>query len=386
VLAKKVELTHARLLFIVHAMRQLLHEGDFIGLLEQERLTTLPRILGPAYPGGGAIMTGGTAQPVKAAFESQPVVLQLDALCSSRPLPHTATLNRKFLQILASVATVGLVEPLIVVRGADKEAAFRILDGRLRVEALRRLGLTEALCLIATDDEAYTYNRHISRLTSAQDARMIAKAIERGVPRERIALVLGIDVNTVKRRAGLMDGISHEAAALLADKPCPATTFNTLKLMKPLRQLQAVELMCGQGNFTSAFARAIVAATPGEQLEQATGARRNPENETVSQLARLERELATLQATVARTDERYGIEHLHLTVSAAYIATLVGNENVSRWLRERHPDFAAQFDTISKEAREARFAANAKGPRSKDFRRAGEGAAQRVRQAIGHLP
>ncbi|MET3190509.1 UNVERIFIED_ORG: ParB family chromosome partitioning protein [Burkholderia sp. 1595] len=45
VLAKKVELTHARLLFIVHAMRQLLQEGDFIGLLEQERLTTLPRIL-----------------------------------------------------------------------------------------------------------------------------------------------------------------------------------------------------------------------------------------------------------------------------------------------------------------------------------------------------
>ncbi|MDR6484605.1 plasmid partitioning protein RepB C-terminal domain-containing protein [Paraburkholderia terricola] len=45
VLAKKVELTHARLLFIVQAMRQLLQEGDFIGLLEQERLTTLPRIL-----------------------------------------------------------------------------------------------------------------------------------------------------------------------------------------------------------------------------------------------------------------------------------------------------------------------------------------------------
>ncbi|MGF6596330.1 ParB-like chromosome segregation protein Spo0J [Paraburkholderia sp. GAS448] len=310
-----------------------------------------------------------TAHPLKAAFESQPVMLQLDALDSSRALPKTATSGQKFLQILASIAAIGLVEPLIVVRINGTGKAFRILDGRLRVEAMQRLGLNEALCLIATDDEAYTYNKHISRLTSAQDARMIAKAIEHGVPRERIALVLGIEVDTVKRRASLLDGISHETAALLADKACPATTFDALKLMKPLRQVEAVELMCGQGNFTSAFARAIVAATAPEQLEHGADARRESGNEVVEQLAKLERELATLQATVAQTDERYGIEHLHLTVSVAYIATLVGNERVARWLNERNPDFAAQFETISKEARDARSMSDSSGPRSKNFRR-----------------
>ncbi|MGF6933779.1 ParB family chromosome partitioning protein [Paraburkholderia sp. UCT70] len=45
VLAKRVELTHARLLFIVHAMRQLMRDEGFIKLLEQEGLTSLPRIL-----------------------------------------------------------------------------------------------------------------------------------------------------------------------------------------------------------------------------------------------------------------------------------------------------------------------------------------------------
>lgn len=236
-----------------------------------------------------------TASSLKSAFESQPVMLLLDVLDSPRALPKTATSGQKFLQILASIAAIGLVEPLIVGRIDDAGKAFRILDGRLRVEALRRLGMNEALCLIATDDETYTYNKHISRLTSAQDARMIAKAIERGVLRERIALVLGIEVTTVKRRAGLLDGISDEAAVLLADKSCPATTFNALKLMKPLRQVEAVELMCGQGNFTSAFARAIVAATPPEQLESGAGVRNKAGNEVVNSLARLERELATLQ-------------------------------------------------------------------------------------------
>lgn len=317
-----------------------------------------------------------TGQPLRAAFERQPIMLQLDALVSSRPLPHNVISSRKFLQILASIAAVGLVEPVFVARIADDEGRFRILDGRLRVEAVRRLNSTEVLCLVATDDEAYTYNKHISRLTSAQDARMIAKAIERGVARERIATVLGIDINTVKRRAELLDGISREAATLLADKACPATTFNALKRMKPLRQLQAVELMCGQGNFTSAFARAIVAATPPEQLEQSSGTRKKSENEVMTQLAKLERELATLQATVAQTDERYGIEHLHLAVSAAYVATLVNNEHVSCWLNEQHPDFAAQFEAISKEARDARSASNPSGPRSKSFRRVGGNTAQ----------
>jgi ParB-like chromosome segregation protein Spo0J len=317
-----------------------------------------------------------TRQPLRAAFERAPIMLRLDALVSSRNLPNNATATKKFLQILASISTVGLVEPIMVARIADDGHRYRILDGRLRVEALRRLGLIEALCLVATDDEAYTYNKHISRLTSAQDARMIAKAIEHGVPRERIALVLGIDIGTVKRRAELLDGISREAAALLADKPCPATTFNVLKRMKPLRQLQAVELMCGQGNFTSAFARAIVAATPPEQLEQSAGTRKKSESEVMTQLAKLERELATLQATVAQTDERYGIEYLHLTVSAAYVATLMNNERVSRWLNERHPDFAAQFETISKEARDARATSDSSGPRSKSFRRVGGDIAQ----------
>jgi ParB family transcriptional regulator, chromosome partitioning protein len=45
VLAKRVELVHARLSFIVHALRELMREPEFISLLKQEGLTTLPRVL-----------------------------------------------------------------------------------------------------------------------------------------------------------------------------------------------------------------------------------------------------------------------------------------------------------------------------------------------------
>ncbi|CAB3795257.1 hypothetical protein LMG28614_04136 [Paraburkholderia ultramafica] len=53
VLAKRVELVHARLLFIVHALRELMRESEFIHLLEQEGLTTLPRVLDQRIRGEG---------------------------------------------------------------------------------------------------------------------------------------------------------------------------------------------------------------------------------------------------------------------------------------------------------------------------------------------
>ena len=110
---------------------------------------------------------------------------------------------------------------------------------------MRRLGIDEAAFLVSTDDECYTYNKHINRETPSQDARMISRAIERGVPCERIAVVLSFDQVTVRRRASLLEGICPEAAALLADKNCPGTTFAILKQMKLMRRLQASELICG---------------------------------------------------------------------------------------------------------------------------------------------
>ena len=45
--------------------------------------------------------------------------------------------------------------------------------------------MTEADCIIATDDESFTYNARISRLQPIQEHKMIVKAVQNGVkPRE----------------------------------------------------------------------------------------------------------------------------------------------------------------------------------------------------------
>jgi hypothetical protein len=54
-------------------------------------------------------------------------------------------------------------------------------------------------------------------------------------------------------------------------------------------------------------------------------------------------------------------------VSTAYIATLMGNENVSRWLASRHPELAVQFEVISRESSDARGAGKPMARRLKDI-------------------
>jgi hypothetical protein len=289
---------------------------------------------------------------VKAAFEAQVVTISLDRIQTPRPPTASAMTSRKFLQILASIATIGLVEPLVVTRIQPAGETYRLLDGRLRYNALQRLNIPDAACLISTDDEAYTYNKHINRLTPAQDARMISKAIDQGVSSERIANVLGLDTNTVRRRATLLTGICPEAAELLAEKVCPATTFSILKQMKPLRQLEAAELMCGQGNYSSAFVRAILAATPENQLELRPPSTRKTDAELTAQLTKLEKELAALQANATLTDERYGVDQLHLTVAIGYVSTLMNNAAVVLWLEQHYLQFANYFQQLKEEADE----------------------------------
>src|SRR5690606_13013921 len=116
---------------------------------------------------------------------------------------------------------------------------FLLLDGHVRIEVLKDMGQLEVECLVSKDDEAFTYNKRVSRLAAIQEHKMIAKAIERGVPEAAIARVLDINVNTVQRKVRLLNGICSEAEELLKDKPCPMAVFELIKRMMPLRQIEA---------------------------------------------------------------------------------------------------------------------------------------------------
>ena len=288
------------------------------------------------------------AQGVRMAFERDIVVLRLEQIVPLKTLRHGTKESSKYAQIASSVRAIGLVEPPVVVPDVRRSGSYLLLDGLLRIEALRDIGIEEVECLVSTDDEAYTYNKRINRLAAVQEHRMIVRAVDRGVPAERIAEALGLDVITIRRRFRMLDGICTDVVQLLKDTSCPLVVFEIIRQMAPIRQLEAAELMMGQNNFSMMFAKALLAATPANQLVDPR--KRKPTGRaavTSEQMARMERELASLQSQVKSVEDSYGVDNLHLTVAKGYVAKLLANPRIVRWLAQRRQEYLAEFQSIA---------------------------------------
>ncbi len=279
-------------------------------------------------------------------FENDCVTLAVDALLPVRVLRATTKSSKKYQQITASVREVGLVEPPVVARDPANPDTFLLLDGHLRIEVLKDLGIETVECLVSTDDEAFTYNKRISRLSPVQEHKMILRAIERGVPEEKIAKALDINPQSVRRKVRMLDGICEETVAILKDKPCPMAVFEILRKMKPLRQIEAAELLVNANNYSVAYASAILAGTPQTQLAEGSKPKRI-KGITPEAMARMENELARLQESITSIQETYGQDHLQLTVIKGYLAKLLGNARDVRYLMQHRPEFLDEFQAIA---------------------------------------
>jgi hypothetical protein len=283
---------------------------------------------------------------VKMAFEEEKVHAIIADLQPLRPVTCDIKKTPKYAQIVASVREVGLVEPPVVARLPNDPAKFILLDGHLRIEALRDLGKEDVECLVATDDEAYTYNKRVNRIAVVQEHRMILKAIERGVSEERIAKALNVDVPTIRRKRQLLDGICPEVADLLKDKHIAIHTFSELKKMVPLRQIEAVELMVAMNKYTVSYAKSLVAATQQAQLVESTKPKRvNGLSE--EQITLMERESLNLEREFRIAEKSYGIDHLDLVLTNGYLGKLLSNARVVRYLTQHHNDIVTEFQKLT---------------------------------------
>src|ERR1700733_4782905 len=207
-----------------------------------------------------------TSNTITQAFGSEFVVVQISSILPVKAIEKTTKSSHKYRQIAASIREIGLVEPPVVVQDEKDPDRYLLLDGHLRIEVLRDLGESEVECMLSTDDEAFTYNKRISRLSPVQEQRMIARAIERNVPRDKIARALDINVRSISRKVQLLNGICEEAIGLLKEKICPMAVFDVLRKMNPIRQIETAELLINANNFSINYASAILAGTPQAQL------------------------------------------------------------------------------------------------------------------------
>lgn len=282
----------------------------------------------------------------KLGFERRKVYLALNSILPVRQIKNVQRVVRRYKMILESIREIGLVEPLVVYPQKNAAKMYFLVDGHLRHSALLELGKTSAECIIAKEDESFTYNARINRLSPVQEHKMIMKAVKEGVRPERIATALNLSLHHVRASMNLLQGIDEKAADLIRDKQISPVTIRLLKKVNALRQVEIVELMMSTNNFTAAYAEVLILGTPKHQLI-------NPEQPkkkrglSSSEIAQMEHEMETLQRDFKGLETNYHKDMMDLTIARAYIRKLLENSKITRFLSTHYQAIFSEFEIIS---------------------------------------
>ncbi|MEM1106848.1 MAG: plasmid partitioning protein RepB C-terminal domain-containing protein [Pseudomonadota bacterium] len=286
------------------------------------------------------------SEDVRLAFELGWQTIELDQILP-RKIVSEKTLKAKVPQQIAdSIREVGLVEPLVVYPvGSKKTGQYTLIDGHLRLAILKAQGATEAICIVTKDDEAYTYNKRVNRLSSVQEHFMILRALENGVSEDRLASALGLNITSIRRKQGLLRGICPEAVAILSEARFSHATAAIFRRTKPIRQIEMAELMRAANNYSISYARALFVATPPIQLLNPTQKQPryglNPEER-----ARMEAEMDKLRRDMKAVEDQFGTNMLRLVVANGYIGRLLENDTICSYLRQHHEVILDQLLTL----------------------------------------
>ena len=273
---------------------------------------------------------------IKQCFNNHFHLYPIAILLPSRSIPANVRSSNKYKQILTSIAEIGLIEPIMIFITENGE--HKILDGHLRIEALKDLEITHAHCLISPVEDTYSYNKRVNHLTILQEQRMLLKAVESGVSVEKLCAVLGLSQGIINTRLRISEGISKEALALLADKNVSQNVFDVLRKIKLHKQMDFVATMVTLNNFTKKFALSMLHALPAEHLV------RKPDNapedkDMIKTLARLEKEMAALQVETQDIQNEFAENNLNLMVVRSYIAKLLSKNEIIHWLYDNKSEY-----------------------------------------------
>ena len=118
-----------------------------------------------------------------------------------------------------------------------------------------------------------------------------------------------------------------------------------LRKMKATRQVECVELMLAANSLTVNYCEALLVATPAEML---VGEVKPAEIKGVTpeQMARMEREMTNLQSQQKLIEDSYAEDVLNLVLAQGYLAKLLANNAVKRFIKQESPEICEQLELI----------------------------------------
>jgi hypothetical protein len=115
--------------------------------------------------------------------------------------------------------------------------------------------------------------------------------------------------------------------------------------MRPFRQIETAELMVSVSNYTSSYAKALLAATKQADLVRSDEPKKM-HGLTPEQMSRMEREMEGLSRDFKALEASYGDDVLHLVVASGYLNRLISNAAIEQFLEAHHPELLVEFKAI----------------------------------------
>lgn len=278
---------------------------------------------------------------VTLGFENHVLNIHIGSLIPNKLLPKAVSKTTKYQQIEKSIEEIGLVEPLVVHPVIDEDEKYIIIDGHIRYWALKKLGKLNALCLIAKDDESYTYNKQINRLSSVQEHFMIMAAVDKGVSEDKIAKVLNLNAGTIRKKRNLLNGICPKVVEFIKNITIPAQTICLLRKVKPERQMEIIELLTHMGTYKSDLANAIIKRTPAELFKHKPRKTKKPDLQF-----EVEHDINALIKETDRVKEKSGGNLVKLVAIGGYLSRLLDNKKVRDYISRNFPTELQQLDEV----------------------------------------
>jgi len=283
---------------------------------------------------------------VPVAFERKGIVLPLERIIPRKTIKPSTMKTPRYQRIAASMRKLGLIEPLFVFPEQGRTGNYILLDGHFRWQDLKDQGAKAAFCLIAKDDEAFTYNYHVCAMTPLQEHFMIKRAIDKGVSEEQIAETLNVDVKSIYKKRDLTKGVCREAVEMLKDRMMSPNVFAELRRVQPMRQIEIAELMKASHTYTLNYVKCLIESTPAEQFNGDANRNGHPRL-TPGDIARMRREMESISGDMRRLEETHGQNVLHLVIAIGYVKRLLSNANCVKFLSRRYGELLVQLQELT---------------------------------------
>lgn len=180
---------------------------------------------------------------------------------------------------------------------------------------------------------------------------MLLEALKNGLTEERIAAALDVSLDSIRVKRDMLNGICSEAVQVLVDKAVSPQVFAILRKMKAIRQIEAAEHMVAGGTYTIPFAKALLAVTKPELLEEHPSSR---QLQATSSAARsMLKEQNDFLRDLKSVEGAYGTDVLTLTVSFGYLERLLGNPKIERYLEGYHLDIIQTLQKLVSDSKAA---------------------------------